>query len=159
MRTVLFAYTDYHSLACRLSLSVYTVVQTISHPPTPYPTLYPTTFRHIANASPRPARLRVTALPWACCVSVCLPNTGSNPSQLARIPGKALFPGLFLTFRFKTRFRAISLTCLSVFLSFTLRDRISGYTPRARPRALTGLRLPAVWSPNTCFPGRTYGCH
>ena len=37
-------------------------------------------------------------------------------------------------------------------------DRISGYTPRARPRALTGLRIPAVGSPHTCFPGRTYGC-
>ena len=43
-------------------------------------------------------------------------------------------------------------------LSFALRDRISGYTPRARPRALTGLRLPAVGSPNTCFHGRAYGC-
>ena len=44
------------------------------------------------------------------------------------------------------------------FLSLALRDRISGYTPQARPRALTGLRLPAVGSHNTCFPGRTYGC-
>ena len=44
------------------------------------------------------------------------------------------------------------------FLSLAPFDRIPGYTPRARPRALTGLRLPAVGSPNTCFPGRTYGC-
>ena len=43
-------------------------------------------------------------------------------------------------------------------ISFALRDRISGYTPRARPRALRGHRLPAVGSPHTCFPGRTYGC-
>ena len=44
------------------------------------------------------------------------------------------------------------------FPSFPRCNRISGYTPRARPRALTGLRLPAVGSPITCFPVRTYGC-
>ena len=44
------------------------------------------------------------------------------------------------------------------FLTFAPCDRISGYTPRARPRALIGLRLPAVGSLHTCFPGRTYGC-
>ena len=52
---------------------------------------------------------------------------------------------------------ALTSKCLSC-VALTLCDRISGHTPRARPRALIGLRLPAVWSLHTCFPGRTYGC-
>ena len=58
--------------------------------------------------------------------------------------------------QFSTQHRShvqVSLVCRS----HSLRPD-SGYTTRARPRAFTGLRLPAVGSPNTCFPGRTYGC-
>ena len=154
MRTVLFAHSDIHSLTPRLSLSIYSVVQnttptnTVSHPALNPP-------RHPTNASSKPARLRITSLPWV--PIVCISHTVYHPFLLSRIRGKALFPGLFSLPQPKTRFHAISLTCLSVSLYFAPRDRISGYTPRARPRALTGLRLPAVGSLSTRFPGRTYG--
>ena len=62
------------------------------------------------------------------------------------------FPGLLRISRHRPKSHAVSFLRLSVSLSFALRDRFSGYTPRARPRALTGLRLPAVWCHSTCFP-------
>ena len=155
MRTVFFAYTDTHGLTSRLSLSIHTVVRNTPRPPTPYPTMSPLPIVTPPTHPPGQPDFVSRRYPGP---AVCLSNTVYYSPLLPRIPGKALFPGLFCILRHKTKLHAISLTCLSVFLSFTLRDRNSGYTPRARPRALTGLRLPAVGSHNTCFHWRTYGC-
>ena len=156
MRSVPSTHTDSHSLTSRLSLSVYTVAQNTSNLPTPYNTLPQTPFRHLTNAFPPASQTS--------CHGVTLgPHCMFFSHRLVTIsvhthPRQAHFPGLFLTSRHKTRFHAISLTCISASLSVAPRDRISGYTHRARPRALTGLRFPAVGSPISCFHGRAYGC-
>ena len=155
MHTVLHTYTHIRSLTSRLSLSVYTVVPNNTDQPTPYPTIPPHPIGTTPTHLPCPAKLRVTALPRAICMS--FPHR-LTIIHLPRIPGKALFPGLPRLLRHKTRPHPVSLTYLYVSLFFAPRDRLFGNTPRARPRALTGLRIPAVGSPNTCFPGRNYGC-
>ena len=90
-----------------------------------------TDVHEITTPTRLPPVIRVTALPRA---FVCHTHTVYYPTPLPR-----------------SSVSRVSLSCSTC-------DRISGYTPRARPRALTGLRLPAVGSPHTCFPGRTYGC-
>ena len=110
----------------------------LCHTPTPMSTLSPLVFLcsftpTSTNSLPQraPLVIRVTALPQAL---VCHTHTVYYPTPLPRSS--------------VSRVSLFRLPC----------DRISGYTPRARPRALIGLRLPAVGSPHTCFPGRTYGC-
>ena len=51
-------------------------------------------------------------------------------------------------------------SCSHVFPCLFLLLSATGFpvTPGARPHALTGLRLPAVGSPYTCFPWRTNWC-
>ena len=116
-----------------------TTICTTCHPPIPSntasPLVFPCLFTPTSTKSQRqrapPPVIRVTALPRAL---VCHTHTVYYPTPLPR-------PSV----------SRASLSCSPC-------DRISGYTPRARPRALTGHRLPAVGSPHTCFPGRTYGC-
>ena len=69
---------------------------------------------------------------------------------VSKHPGKAIFSGLFLTFRLETRFYAISLTCLSMSLSFALRDLISGYTTHEHgpaPSPASGFRPSGLSTP------------
>ena len=64
-----FAYTVNHSLTSRLSLSSHTVIQNPSRPHTPHATMPPPPIATPPTHPPRPARLRVTELPRAYCMS------------------------------------------------------------------------------------------
>ena len=112
----------------------------LCHTPTPIsipsPLVFRCYFHTVVQNKHLPQRastlvIRATALPQAL---VCHTHTVYYPTPLPR-----------------SSVSRVSLSCSPC-------DRNSGYTPRARPRALTVHRLPAVGSPHTCFPGRTYGC-
>ena len=84
-----------------------------------------------------------------------LPQLASPRSYVSR-----RYPGpLYVTpTPFTTQHRSHVQVSLVFFFLALLATGFPVTPPRARPRALTGLRLPAVGSPHTCFPGRTYGC-
>ena len=112
-----------------------TTICALCHTPTPMSTLSPLVFRcpfHTIAQNNHPLQ---RASPGHTCHGVTPGPCMSYPHRL--LPNTAPTP-----------------KCLSCVSS----DRISGYTPRARPRAFTGLRLSAGGSHHTCFPGRTYGC-
>ena len=109
------------------------------HTPTPMSTLSPLVFRcpfHTIAQNNHPLQ---RASPGHTCHGVTPGPCMSYPHRL--LPNTAT-----------------TLKCLSrVSFMLSLRPEFRLHPP-ARPRALTGHRLPAVGSPHTCFPGRTYGC-
>ena len=166
MRNVSPANTDILSLTSRLSLPVHTDIHnTLTTPRTPRSYVsrrYPGPM--YVTPTPFTTQLRYHAHMPFVFLSFAVISTPSSklsaypnaPPPVIRVAALPRAPCMSHPHRLPPNTAPTSKCLLCVAL--TPCDRISGYTPRARPRALIGLRLPAVGSLHTCFPGRTYGC-